>query len=347
MENLKGPEMKPQDQVETVDTRAETTAAEIKAPFVALGSKQTIDAATFFSKTKYSIGNAKKIMNGKYGGAFYVNYLQDSGSKTGHLQLIIEYPDGQIKRVYLAKNCFKESEDEGDGIAKIESDGKEITPTRETSLHMGDFRILEKYETPKMPIPAKVIWKIIIDNYEKIPVQPVYKTEDFEGIYWKLYEIAVAECQTDISSNRQNEVRFLVTKNEMEEVAIENGYTLSELRKELNANGMLIKDKPRKNADGDILANSYQLTKKINGKNERFYAIRKKIDVQLVDEQEEALMEFTDSIYETEAERKIRDLKELNNSLKCEVEAKERKIKELYRDRIDDATDAEIMENLL
>lgn len=83
-------------------------------------------------------------MNGKFGGGFYASYLQDTGSKKGHLQLTIEYPDGEIKRVYLAKNCFKALADESDGIAKVEVDGKEIIPRMDESLRYGDFRALEK-----------------------------------------------------------------------------------------------------------------------------------------------------------------------------------------------------------
>lgn len=137
---------------------------------------KTVNATEIFSNRRYSIGKAKKLMNGKFGGGFYVSYLQDTGSKTGYLQLSIEYPDGQIKRVYLAKNCFKILENESDGLVKLETEGKEITPEMNKRLHYGDFRALEKYETPNMPIPSKVLWKLIIDNYEKIPVVPVYRT---------------------------------------------------------------------------------------------------------------------------------------------------------------------------
>lgn len=303
---------------------------------------KTVNATEIFSNRRYSIGKAKKLMNGKFGGGFYVSYLQDTGSKTGYLQLSIEYPDGQIKRVYLAKNCFKILENESDGLVKLETEGKEITPEMNKRLHYGDFRALEKYETPNMPIPSKVLWKLIIDNYEKIPVVPVYQTEDFEGIYWQLYGIVANEASTNIISTRINEVRFLVTKEEMEEVALDNGWTLSQLRTELNLRGMLIKDKPIMR-DGRIIANSYQFTQKVNGKNHRYYAIRKLVDVTIEKENDEdALMEFTENIYETEQEKELRELRMANERLKREVKEKDNKIYEIFRTRVPDATFNEI-----
>lgn len=314
---------------------SETTETEV-------AEYKTLDATEIFSDRRYAIGKAKKLMNGKFGGGFYASYLQDTGSKTGHLQLTIEYPDGQIKRVYLAKNCFKPLENESDGLAKVEVDGKEIVPKKNERLLYGDFRALEKYETPNMPIPSKVLWKLIIDNYEKIPVVAVYQTEDFEGIYWQLYGIAAEEASKNIASSRINKVSFLVTREEMEEVASDNGWTLSQLRTELNLRGMLIKDKPLMR-DGNIIANSYQFTKKVGGKNHRFYAIRKRVDVTIEKEaDEDALMEFTESTYETEQEKELRELRMAKMRLENEVKEKDNKIYEIFRTRVPDATFNEI-----
>ena len=193
-----------------------------------------------------------------------------------------------------------------------------------------------------MQIPSKVLWKIIVDNYEKIPVVPVYQTEDFEGIYWQLYGIAEDEASKNIASTRINEVRFLVTKEEMEEVALDNGWTLSQLRTELNLRGMLIKDKPIMR-DGKIIANTYQFSQKVNGKKERFYAIRKLVDVAIEKgNEEDALMEFTESVYETEQEKELRELRMAKMNLENKVKEKDNRIYEIFRDRVPDATFNEI-----
>ena len=205
-------------------------------------SMQTIAAAEALSVIDNVINNTLKLMSGKYGGGFYVNYLQDSGQKTGCLQLIIVYPDENYKRLFLAKNCFLPIEIDGDGIGKIESGDSSYTPKLRESMNYGNFRILEKYETPNMPIPSEVIWKQVIRNYEKIPVVTVYHSEDIEGIYWELYRVAHDDAIANFAAvHRENDVRFLVTKDEMERVACENGITLSQLRTELNLLGVAAK----------------------------------------------------------------------------------------------------------
>ena len=307
---------------------------------------ETVNVAEILEDSEYAIGDAIKIMDGKFGGGFFVNYLQDTGRKTGHLQLILQYPDGQVKRIYLAKNCFKIANIEDDGIGEVEANGAEITPKLQESIKVGDFRILEKYETPRMPIPSQVLWKLIVDNFEKIPVVQIYGTEDFVGMYYRLYNLAIAADAGSMTKYRENDVRFLVTKDELEEVATENGWTLSELRTELNLRGLLVKDKPHLK-NGSIVVNSYQLTKKIDGRVERFYAIKKKITIASDKNDRTKLAEFSTDLYETEAEKEMKDLRLRNDCLKEQIEEKEKEIRSLYQNRIDDTTEEEFREHCI
>lgn len=244
------------------------TATESTAPATAETTK-VVEAMEVMQDVKYATANTLKLMAGKFGGGFYVNYLQDEGSKTGHLNLVIVYPDNQYKRIYLAKNTFKMVDADSDGVETAESKGGICTPKLAESLKIGDFRILEKYETPRMPIPSKALWKQIISNYDKIPVVAIGTTDSIDGIYWELFNIASEEGRVD-------GIRFLVTKEEMEEVAADNGMTLSQLRTELDLMGLFIKDKPQVKG-GKVITSSYQFTKKVDGVNVRFYAIKLKL----------------------------------------------------------------------
>ncbi len=65
------------------------------------------------------LSNALKLMDGKYGGAFYVRYICDTGRGCGWLQLVIEYPTGMVQTQLLCKNVCKISTYEEDGLPKI------------------------------------------------------------------------------------------------------------------------------------------------------------------------------------------------------------------------------------
>lgn len=53
------------------------------------------------------LANSLKIMSGKQGGDFYVNYRFDKMNGFGFLQLMLEYPDGDVFAVPLCKNVGK------------------------------------------------------------------------------------------------------------------------------------------------------------------------------------------------------------------------------------------------
>ena len=58
-------------------------------------------------------------------------------------------------------------------------------------------------------------------------------------------------------------------------------------------------------------------------------------------------MEFTESTYETEQEKQLRELRISNERLKCEVKEKDNKISEILRTRVPDATYEELAEQIL
>lgn len=277
----------------------------------------------FDDGAKQFLHNSKMIMHGKYGGGFYVKFLQDAGSKKGWLMLIIVYPDGQYKSVVLYKNVFKETDLDSNNIGTITRGEVEVAPLLETSIENGDYRMLEKYETPLMPIPAKAIWKQIVDNYSSIPVTTIYQTESVEGMYWELYRVAHEKANSNNfqDSFRENEVRFLVTKEEMETVAIENGYTLSQLRTEFNLLGLLVKDKGS-TAESGKRYNSYQLTKKVDGSNCRFYALKKIIKVCEPSIDMETVIEYSAVGEKTMVEHKLEEAEKKISELKQEVKKK-------------------------
>lgn len=53
--------------------------------------------------------NTIKIMSGKFGGGFYVNYQFDKMNGMGFLKLILEYPDGDVFAIPMCKNVGKNS----------------------------------------------------------------------------------------------------------------------------------------------------------------------------------------------------------------------------------------------
>lgn len=124
------------------------------------------------------LNNALKIMDGKYGGAFYVRYICDTGRGCGWLQLIIEYPIGMVQTQLLCKNVCKVSTYEEDGLGAVEGISYDryirgektvYKPYITDSMRSGFYDSLRVYERPNMPIPMRVLWQRIAENYEEIP----------------------------------------------------------------------------------------------------------------------------------------------------------------------------------
>lgn len=220
------------------------------------------------------VNDALKIMDGKFGGGFFVRYLFDEGSCTGWLQLVIQYPFGQQKTILLCKNVCKEACYEGDGLGEITETAPEMRsykntykPELNSGVNKGTFDICRKYETPNMPIPLRILWRRIVENYEQIPVVPIYIKKTLEEIYCELIETGEAKAASNMYYFN-NRLVFL-TKEEIEKTIENSGYTFPEMVSEFAMRNLWEKDK---NSRG------YQKSVKIDKRRLRFYALRKKVE---------------------------------------------------------------------
>lgn len=243
------------------------------------------------------LANFLKIMSGKQGGGFYVNYRFDKMNGFGFLQLILEYPDGDVFAVPLCKNVSKpiETDEERNGVAKAK-----YPITSETSIGLRNNPPLiipsissrggyvqkdsfVQYERPDFPIPFEVIWKRIAALWEKIPIEVWCGSFTYAKVYQALLE--VGENKTE---QYQDEVCVLLKREEIEPVAEEMGYDFLTIRNVFENIHLWKKDR---NSLG------YQFSKKINGKVERFYALKKMPTLERTEKiNTEYEIEFTDRL---------------------------------------------------
>ena len=229
------------------------------------------NARMSFSHNSNLLSNSMKIMDGKYGGAFYVRYIFDSGRGCGWLQLLVEYPTGAIQTRILCKNVCKASNFDEDGIGevlqKVEAGKSHITPqkykpTWQFSRNVGEYEIMRDIERPDMPIPLEKLWIRIVENYEKIPVTEIQVKVSLEEVYERLLE--AGEQQTEAEDRNY----VLLTKEKVEQVGEACGFSLKDIRTEFALRGLWECDK---NSGG------YQKTVKMGNKNHRFYALKRKV----------------------------------------------------------------------
>ena len=254
------------------------------------------DAVVSFSHNNNLLSNSMKIMEGKYGGGFYVRYIFDSGKGCGWLQLIVEYPTGAIQTRLLCKNVCKASTFEEDGVGEaVEQTTKGNIPSWEWSRYVGDYNIMRDLERPDMPIPMMQLWRRIQENYPEIPIKELAIKTTLETVYEKLLEIG--SLQEEMCEDNY----VLITKDTPIKVAEECGYTLTEVRTEFALRGLWVCDK---NSGG------YQKTKKVAGKNSRYYALKRRITC----EEEQEIKVAVDTTYHdlgktVEDEKEIKELK--------------------------------------
>ena len=226
-----------------------------------------------------------KIMEGKYGGGFYARYRFDKGRGNGFIELLLQYPDNTVVPVPLCKNVCRITDTDGDGIGTAkpivpnelqtifqleEKNGKklrEIIPSMKDAVSHSsqkDYEQFVKYERPDFPIPIKVIWKRIIEHWEQLPI----KTWNCDGVLDDVYSslIAVGENKVEENSQFADNTGVYLTKDEIEDVIESFGVDFKNIRKIFEIRNLWIKDSATA---------GYQFTKKINGKNQRFYKLRK------------------------------------------------------------------------
>ena len=207
---------------------------------------------------------ALKLMEGKFGGEFLVRYLYDVSTSVGWLQLIIVYPFGAVKKVLLKKNAACRAVWGQTGVETIGQGRDEFAPTRLYGRYSAPNGLLTEYETPNMPIPFKVLWGKIVDNYEQIPIVPVRVCATFRDVYDALIE--VGEEKIGQNDKLANESYVLLTRREIAETAEEFGTDFLSVRAEFASRGWWEIDR---NAKG------FQKSVKIGGVKKNLYALKR------------------------------------------------------------------------
>lgn len=249
------------------------------------------------------LANSLKIMNGKFGGGFYVNYQFDKNNGFGFIKLILEYPDGDVFAIPVCKNVCKpiETDEERNGVAKakevvsvdapphIRNNSKEIIPNISDMKYYAKSDAFVKYERPDFPIPIEVIWKRIAELWEKIPIENWCYSFTYEEVYAALLDIGESKDE-----QYREDAYVLLTRKEIEEVTEEMGYDFLAIRNVFEGRKLWKRDK---NSLG------YQFSKKINGKVERFYALKK---ISAVEKKENVnvdfVMEYTEKLPEKQVQ---------------------------------------------
>lgn len=153
------------------------------------------------------LNNTLKLMDGKYGGAFYVRYICDTGRGCGWLQLIIKYPTGMVLTQLLCKNICKISSYEEDGLGEVEGISYQhktagemavYKPHITDSMRSGFYDSLRTYERPNMPIPMRVLWQRIVENYSEIPVVELTIKSSLQDVYETLIDYGEDIIQRDV-----------------------------------------------------------------------------------------------------------------------------------------------------
>lgn len=288
------------------------------------------------------LSNALKLMEGKYGGAFYVRYICDTGRGCGWLQLIIEYPTGMVQTQLLCKNVCKVSTYEENGLGEVEGISYDryirgektvYKPHITDSMRSGFYDSLRVYERPNMPIPMRVLWQRIVENYAEIPVLELTVKSSLQDVYNALIEYGEDYIQRDIS--RLGNGYVLLTKSDVEDTVSKLGYSLQEVRTEFALRGLWVTDK---NTGG------YQKTRKVDKKNCRFYALKTELpsgkgaECKAVDN-----VAYEEIVPHTKESAEIEELK----SELAKMKKQRDDMTQIVCERVPDLTQEEIMKNLL
>ena len=192
---------------------------------------------------------------------------------------------------------------------------------------------MRAYERPDMPIPMRVLWKRIVENYAEIPIMELTIKSSLQEVYEALIEQGDAIIQRDVA--RIGSGYILLTKSEVEEIVTGMGYSLQEVRTEFALRGLWITDK---NSGG------YQKTKKINNQNRRFYALRTELQGDKVSECKTINnVAYEETIPRTQESAEIEELKSELAKMKKERD----EMTQIVCERVPDLTQQEIMTKLL
>ena len=110
----------------------------------------------------------------------------------------------------------------------------------------------------------EIIWKQIISHWKDMPVVAWSSDIVLDDVYQELLKVGEEKAEED--SQFADPTAVYLTREDIETVAHEVGFRFNELRRVFEARGLWIKD------TGSL---GYQFTKKIGGKNVRFYKLKK------------------------------------------------------------------------
>lgn len=264
------------------------------------------------SDSKYATAGTLKIMDGPYGGGFFVRYLQDDGSKYGWLELTILYPDDTFKKILLYKNALRQTSTDSDGVYARpvkNRDGTTYRVVRRMEKLDTDKLFLHRFERPDMPIPVDALTVRIKDNYGKIPISKVHDTSTLTEIYYDLY-CRAKEYSNGISlAFMDSNDRFYVPSGDFNEIVEYHGWSKSKAKTTLTMLGLLISDKS---------PTSFQLTKRVRGKLCRFYVLRKNLPQKVTDPtslEDTTFQDYLKSEDQVENEKLKKQYQELENEL--------------------------------
>lgn len=256
-----------------------------------------------------AVAGSLKLMDGKFGGGFYIRYLQDSVRKVGWLEMIIVYPDKGFKRVRLFKNSLGIASLDGDGISRIKDKRGAITISKPDERYF-DHAALYPYETPNMPIPTGTLWEKVKEHYHQIPIVQVHLRATLEDIYEDMMDCARERAKVAGNGFMDGQDRVFISKTDFEEICKEGGWNIQDARVELDTLGMFVRDKNSK---------GYQFSKRVNGERYHFYVIRKNLPTIDGDVTELSDLSFQ-TAYQTADQREIARLKKNYSELEAQLE---------------------------
>ncbi len=245
--------------------------------------------------------NSLKIMEGKSGGGFFAQYVFDNSCGKGYIRLLLQYPDGAVVPVPLCKNLCRLATDDNDGVETVPErypkefgrtlggtiiKGSFVTPMVKGGVENSsykDYSRFIKYERPDFKIPMDVIWKRIIELWEELPIITTNKAVDIEEIYMSLLTVGLDKAERDKQFADMHGV--YLTRAEIEDTVLEFGATFNDIRRVFENRNLWLKDS---NTAG------YQYTKRVSGKLERFYKLRKVRANEKVQVEEKYCMEYTE-----------------------------------------------------
>lgn len=270
----------------------------------AVDEDQLMENLPRISSADVALRNSLKLMDGKYGGSFNVRYVQDDVQKYGWLELLIAYPDGSVKNVLLFKNAFRQTDIDSNGVYRNTSKYSYINGDKDC-----DFSFVDFYSAPDMPIPGRVLWNRIQENYARIPIVKIQRTRPLEAVYLEL-ELLAATCAAGLGLEfMDTETCFYVTAKDFKKAAERSGWRQSDLCMEFDKAGLFLKDK----------TGGYQKSKKVAGKHLHFYVLKKSIENEKIEPQTLEDVEFK-TTEKTQVDRKAeeyeRKISELREKIK-------------------------------